>query len=743
MGSLKLAKALANGISSAAKMAKAVFGAGNQLNNVASKLKRKILLWCVATFACLLCFVGLIELTVGGVNRLTESIKNSFAKKGVTYTEAQIAAAVNDASDLLQIMEEDESVFKEGLLLLDKDTVMRILKKVAAYNDEVEKTETVTYEYRIEQGLLKDLPQMDAYGVLSEKEEEAPLPSPSPSASPTASPGTETGATKVKYMVSYEDLQISTNRKSIDHGSQHAGADDIFYMRWQPIVVLCSLYVQANYDNWGSYNDAWENQQNGTATDTLLKEEWEEANYYLSNAQIDEVISVYAYEYAYHSDYTHDYWRNFWGLFDNKITFKDFKNGKSAYIVNLPEVTVDQTTGVATRITQYVPVIAPDYIRNSYIDFTYHYTLLESGEKQLTQRTMTVSPVVLVEQMKAMVPHFSEDLFLENLRLLPGSTDLVSYYRDVIFQKAAAGELINVNTSDRSVCKVMGAIVSKNDYTTGGNGNGSVNELEFGGSIYLFPTDGWNGNGVYLRPGSWILVPGEDYGKYDISKAALDSLTSPDNVTKEQVVDFLTNYAFDKDGKTRRNCPLLASRQAIDDFAECLIKFQNDTGASISGMFGIIIQEGGLRSSTLGKENWNFFSYTAGSSWGYGTVTYNGHAFRDYKSKYQLEYSPYETKAVAAFEEQIYLVYKNYWAKGQDTYFKMVWNNTDTSNRDTVYSGISHSYCPPWQDKAMPYSKESHVGTNYYWTGAGSGNVGWTNRCGQERTKVMNYMLEQ
>ena len=701
------------------------------------KGKHKFLLWLLPGAITVTTFLLLVVMLVGGVYRLKESIYSFFAKKEETYTEEEIAQAVNDAGELLKIMEQDPTVFQDGLLLIDKDTVKRILKHVAAYNAEVTKEESVTYEYRVEQGLLKDLPDMDAFGLLSEKEKEEKA-----SASEAAG-----GANSVpdnadfQYTVTYPETSISTSRNRIDY-SGRTMEENIFYMRWQPIVTLCSLYIQANYNNWGKYNDAWENQKKGNIADDVLEKEWEETNYYLDDEQIDAVIDLFAYSYEYISDYTNDTWRNLWGLVNGKISFQDFDHGKSAYKVNIPEVSIDAQTGVITRITQYVPVIAPKSIRNCYIDYTYHYTVLENGNQMLTQRTVTISPVSLVEQMKKLVPHFTENLFLENLKLLPASEDLVTYYKETIFRKAAAGELINENTSDAGICSVIGAIVSKKD-VTGAGGNGIINGVEGSGYIYLYPSDGWNGNDIYLRPAPWILVENTDYGLYEITGAALTSLITTDNASKEQILSFLKTFSFDRDGKTRQNCPLFASEQAMNDLADCLVKFQENTGASISGMFGILLQEGGPRSSTLGKENWNFFSYTAGSSWEYATVTYNGHAFRDYRDKYEQAESVYETAAVAAFEEQIYLVYENYWAKGQDTYYKMVWNKTDTEDRDNVYAGITHSYCPPWQDKAMPYSKDSHTGTSYYWKNATSANIGWINRCGYERLKVWEYMLAQ
>ena len=737
MGWLKIVRLAVSAADSAGKITKRVFFAERNLKTAVNRTARKIKAWIAAFFLLTLVLVVLLEILLGGVISLKDSIVTVFTKDGIRYTQEEIAAAVNDAGVLYEYMEKEEELFAKGMLLLDKGSVMRILKQVDAYNKEVEKKEKVTYEYRVEEGLLEDLPKMDAYGNLIKKENKEDK---APPESMESSEEDKTKKEKVPYTVTYVDATVESARKNIDSTSQLPAAEDIFYLRWQPIVVLCNLYIQANHKNWGTYNDAWELGAS-SVEDTLLEKEWQEENYYLSDEQIEEVLSIYTYEYAYESDYTNDTWRNLWGLINNKILFGDFKRGKSAYKINISESVKDEKLGVVSRVTQYVPMIAPTYVRNSYIDFTYHYTVLENGDQELTQRTITVSPVSLINKMKELAPHMTEGLFLESLKLLPGAADLVSFYRDTIFAMEKNGQIINDVTDSEWECPVIGTIVSNRDNTVTGGGD-VINRVEGSAYIHLYPSDGWNGNSVYLRPAPWIMEEGSDYGIYEITGAALSPLTSPDNATKSQIVYFLKNYRFDSDGKTRRNCPLFASEQAIFDTAECLLSFQEKTGASISGLFGIIIQEGGFRSSTLGKENWNFFSYTAGSSWQYNTVEYNGHRFRDYKDKYEKIGSAYQTLAVGAFEEQLYLVYDNYWNKGQDTYYKMVWNNTDVSDRSGIYAGIRHSYCPPWQDKSMPFSADSHVGSIYYWKGATTKNVGWVNRCGAERLKVLDFMMQ-
>ena len=210
--------------------------------------KKKLLLWCLAGVIPLLEILLMLVVLIGGVYRLQDTIRSALLKKDASYSKEQIEQVVNDAGTLLKIMEEDPTVFQEGMLLLDQDSVMRILKRVAEYNEEVTKVETVTYEYRVEQGLLKDLPEIDEYGLLSAAKE-------GDDAQKEAEEGAGLSKSQTSYSVSYPETSISASRNSIDYISRTM-EEDVFYMRWQPIVTLCSLYIQANYKNWGSFNDA-------------------------------------------------------------------------------------------------------------------------------------------------------------------------------------------------------------------------------------------------------------------------------------------------------------------------------------------------------------------------------------------------------------------------------------------------------------------------------------------------------
>lgn len=712
----KIALVLSAAADKTKQMVSAVAGSVRNASGLVSKIRRKFKIWLVLGAFAILLPVLVLDLMLGGVMSLTDSIKDFFKGQNITYTEDELSEVVNDAGALYEIMSKDAyAPYSEGIFLLDKKTVLRILKKVDAYNQEVSKTHEFTYEYRVERGVVKDLPSMDAFGMLLEKEEEesSEVKEEKPIVSPTPT------ATTIPYRVEYEEATIHLSRKNMDNGAILNGQEDIFYLRWQPIVVLCNLYIQSHPSEWG------EKLEDGTRPQ----------GYYISDEQIEEIIKVYAFDYSYESDVTYDSWRNHWNFFRDHISFSDLEGGKVAYELYETSYLVDEKTKEIERVTQLIPVIAPKAIRNKFVTYQYNYTEYENGFRQLTERTVSISADSLVNELKRLAPQFSYDLFLEALKQLPGTEDLVWYYEDTIFPMADRGVPVNYSTTSKEECPLIGIYVGAKDHTV----NGSDQELAEGSlGIRLYPSDGWDGNNISLRPASWIVPVGEVYGIYEIRESAFSSLTSPDNATEEEILTFLKTYPFGETIKSK--CPLFENQKTLEETAKCLYDFQQDTGASISGLFGIMIQEGGLKSS-LGINAYNFFSITPGKSWQYGTYQIgNSQTFRDYKKKYETEESPYESAAVAALEEQIYWVYENYWKDGQNSYYLMVWKHADTSLEEGLYASIGHSYCPPWLDRSMPFSPESHVNGIYYWENANTSNIGWVNRCANEREKVLSYI---
>ena len=77
----------------------------------------------------------------------------------------------------------------------------------------------------------------------------------------------------------------------------------------------------------------------------------------------------------------------------------------------------------------------------------------------------------------------------------------------------------------------------------------------------------------------------------------------------------------------------------------------------------------------------------------------------------------------------------------------MSFNGYDVNNPQKAYEGLKHCYCPPWDDKAMPYSKESYITWDgsivYHWKSAGVNNKGWVNGCAMQQKMFLQSLYSQ
>lgn len=668
---------------------------------------------------------------------LYQAIQGFFEGSGLTNDEINVI--ISDAGLLRDYMKKDEfEPFKEELLFIDADTVIRILDAVDDYNKTVTKPVTITYEYRVETGSYNNLPKLDyetgELEVPDEKEDAEEEPDADEETDTSGEEADEKESSDdaqadqtvyTPYSVSYEEDSVTLKRVDIDlerRGGKNY--EDVFYMEWQPVVALCSMFILQNSENWGiDYVD-------GSPVFVGTGDK----HYYLSDSDIDAVIDIFAYDYTYLKDITKS------SLLT--VKFDDFyKNRGSGFQLNI--VTNDLSEGnveKVERITKRIPSIAPLVISNTYTKFEYNYITLKDGSKRLKNRTFTAQPSKLVDAFYENVEGFSENLFLYILGLLPQTEDQVEYYKNTIF--AENNEVIYTYTTEiASNCPAIGTVVAKDTLSGSGNNNlGDAGGLEIAGDDYIIPLYGIDGWGKrYLKPGEWIVKEGNSYGSFGVSAAAMGTLRVSDELSKTQIEKCLKNFPFSK--KILNNSPLLANDQAIKDTADCLYQYQESTGTSVCGILAIMYQEGGF-ASTITTRGWNFFNITV--STGYkGIPGYE--RFRDYKTDYENKSGLYQTKAVNAFAEQVGWINDRYWQKGQDSYYLMCFNGYDYSNPGSAYQGISHSYCPPWDDQAMPYSPDSYTiyndgSVHYYWKNANERNTGWVNGCARARSKFAQYM---
>lgn len=691
---------------------------------------RRVILIVLAS--CVMLIVGAISALFAGPTSLDGCIKNYFKAKYSNYSQEQINNIIDDAELLRTYIKRvgfDE--YTSQMIGIDKKTVLRILDAVAEYNETMNKQFTVEYKYRVEKVKIgEEFPTMD-----------------------TQATGIITGDTEgiEGYEVSYKEDSTTISRKNIENQVLvYGSSQSIFKVRWQPIMALCCMKIVENSPNWGRY----------TIEDGVISQDDSIPNYYLSDAEIDEIIQIFLYKYEYVRDIQKD--EEF-----GACEFDDFLKFNS-YGFDLAYSDYKEEDGYRYRETRRIPMIAPKRIYNSYVTYDYIYDNVDVWElgsvgDVLSKRKITIKPQSLIDAMKNEVSMFDESWFLYCLELLPLTEDLCGYYEG-IFEDAVK---YSYETQDEVVGASRRAFVYGNAYL------GAAIERPGEGIIIPLYYGDWTdsrGTQIYLEPGDWIIEEGKNYGSYYVEPEAITSLALAVDVVGEvmysdgtlsgeymfadlssmvKLVDYCyENYPnwplFLVEGNLtaeQKNNILETRKQTL---AQCLYDFQCSHHCSISGFFGIMKQEGTLQ-STWTSRRWNFFNITRGDLSIPGIVNSDGEvtAFRDYKEWCKNETATgYKDPVINAFNKQMEWIWDNYWNNGQDTYFSMIFNGYNINDPNS-WLKINHSYCPPWDDVSMPFSANSHVGSSYFWKSAGPGHRGWVNGCAIAKRAFMAAMREE
>jgi len=644
------------------------------------------------------------------VSNILSTIGNGSGLEG-----EEVTLNISDAASLAEYLRETEDVVftEENSFLVDEKTLLQVLDAVAEYNAEMSLSKEVTYQYlkdykleAVVDGITGELKKPEKKEKVETEKEQIAKEDNTEQVEDTSKGEFDLG--KV-FGVSFGEDTITLSTKSIDNAPAETG-EDIFYMNWQPIVVLACMYIQDNYENIGTYEE----------------EGIYGKSYYLSESELSEVIQLLAFEYTYYRDYCHsdsDY-----------ISFNYITKQTSGYRLDI------QIAGEGKdkcRIIRRIPAIAPKRIQNTYLSYEYVYEPLENGYYFLKERTSVVDGNKLVSACKELIPSFDPDVFLELLALLPETDNLVAHYREDVFGRAARGEIYTNTVSDVSICPSIGVIVSDPEKGFFGglfdDGNG-LGSMEWNGECHIVPLygiDGWGGR--YIRPGEWLVAEGNSYGNFEVYEDAMRSLTASDGFSVDELVSLFQSGNFSS------KSPLFADSQAVRDTAQCFYDYQESTGTSVCGLLAIMRQEGGF-TSAIARNGWNYFNIKASS--GQATTSYTkadgtvvNTDFRNYRAIYEKNGgSEYKTPAVNALSAQMNWINNNYWSKGQNSYYLMVWNGYNISDPAHAYETIRHSYCPPWDDQAMPYSQDSYIlnssgGKVQYWKNANAGYRGWINNC--------------
>ena len=673
----------------------------------------------------LICMCSLLAGPVSFSNAVYSFFKSD---KYEGLTQDELNAIIDDAGKLRSYIKDVGFDDYTSLMFgIDKKTALRILDAVADYNEAINTGITIEYEYRIETiSPGESFPTMDR------------------------NTGVVTGSTEGidGYKVTYDKTTRYVSRSSVESQELiHNTSQSIFRVRWQPIMALCCMRIIENSPNWGKY----------TIEDGVISQDDSIPNYYLSDKEIDEIIRIFVYQYQFVRDIRSD---------DKWVyRFDDFMNyGAYGFEVNYGDWDTDKK-GNPIRTTRRMPKLAPYVIQNAYISYEYVYDKYYVGDLEghvLTERILRIEPQALIDEMKAKVAMFDEGWFLLCLEQLPLTEDLCEYY-DGLFQEP---DKYKVDRTDK--------VGSGNTVFVFGNAyrGPTIDDPEGGMTIPLYSMDT---DGRHLVPGEWIVESGNSYGSYYLEREAIRTLLHPDlydeyydsgkfreehgiagpleiinggkpaYISYSHIEKMLNNFPFTNEELTY--CPLLNNAEVRAELAQCLWDYMTENQCSASGFLAIIRQEGGFRNTNIAVNGWNFFNIST-----YKGDTFSGvpgnERFRNYKKEYEGKSGGrYKYAVVNAFYAQINWVYLNYWAAGQDTFYSMSFNGYDVNNPQKAYEGLKHCYCPPWDDKAMPYSKESYITWDgsivYHWKSAGVNNKGWVNGCAMQQRMFLQSLYSQ
>ena len=484
-----------------------------------------------------------------------------------------------------------------------------------------------------------------------------------------------------------------------------------FDMEWQTMFVIMNLMIQSQAEDWGATGDTWD--------DTFIREGFPDYDgYFIADEQIDGICSLMGYNFTYYydavADTSHDE--------SHPYLFEQFEGGVG--IGFRYDASDNYDTDVKEYHVRYVPDAAPDKISNCFESYTYIYEDDPvTGGKKCVGRQHYRDAEDFVAMMLVLAPDFEAplhaedpvewydvgdevfDTVIEMLEILPYTESQIAYMRqlkyeydnDIIIDELEPIEGGAFDHADevKSVDVILG---SATDFTK--NGSTEIQEdtaFQIWISEYI-ATGSVTGVTKHLIVNDW----------YNVSEQANHSLTTSDGLSKAEIrkmLEYLEKLALKNKGYS------IPYTQCTD----ALYEWQQEKGASVSGILAIILTEGGY--GYFANDYYNFFNMKP-----YGSEKYfvyhskNGAVSKwtDYKSIY----GRIDTAMVGQFNK----IYNNYFInQGQNTYYLMCFKGYDGTSPETADSSmIIHSYCP-WYDD-----------TGYLTTGYDSA-YGWCNKCGSNR----------
>jgi len=506
-----------------------------------------------------------------------------------------------------------------------------------------------------------------------------------------------------------------------------------YQLRWQEVAALCLMASVQNNDEWG-YKYEEEPNENGffsflgsTPTD----------RYFLSDDVIDGIINTVNYDFSYHYNpikdsvehYAYDDMEKYaYYLVGDSLEFEsEEESGEEesddAEAAEEEDTHADAETGESEEDTQEeqdswltsligregtykkVPALAPSFIGNTYMTITYP---LDSNN-MINSRVVSYRPHMFVQTISQYIPDFRFDMYLDILRQFPMSDDLVAKYELLYEQYKTTKddsevEALYQTTSYEFPSKGV-VIGSECRSLTAGDFEYIQDENVY--AIWFVGVDessryGTDGNGAYIY----------------ISRSAMeDSLLVSDNLTVEQIQVLVDDmYANARATNSRFDCA------AFLDTAEGLYRAQEEFGVSVLGILSIIKIEGTLH-EYLGQYGYNYFNYGCYE----GGVPFTSHGnsngrFLDCKQTYGDDPSE-------CIYQIIKKIYKFYFCAGQDTFYKMCFNNYVEGELGT----IRHSWCPPCSGEDLSISPPGTPPESFRC---------WSNACASYRLSFYRKCIE-
>ena len=403
---------------------------------------------------------------------------------------AQAAAA--GAGELAGYLRDNEGIIDgDGDLndSFEEAEILQVLDAVAAYNEEVKREVTVSYEYLHMEGLVESFdPVTGSASVTSWKEtrtgtreagrhqeivgvervrveytqEELNAMAAELGGSSFTPPPAWFDRPIYREVIDYEQVEteithepVTEKRTATATLSRMAAepngmllGEDVYELDWRPVLVLCYMMTKGR--------DGFDHEMGERSV--IPKED------------VDAAINFFGYQYSYVDDASAEQG------FDGRLERFDERN--SAYRV---EVSGSPVVGsVCSFDVRRVPQVAPKLIANAYLSYEYAYEDGGEGTKVLSKRTVTIDGTSFAAGCAELCGgEFDAELFVEYLETLPGGEEISPHYRML-----TEGYCVTEDTTEQGECPAVGTLVSaKSGWTV-------RNAERFFAGIVGYSTDG-------------------------------------------------------------------------------------------------------------------------------------------------------------------------------------------------------------------------------------------------------------